>query len=63
MDYQGSMARLEANVEEEYINMLRHSCYKENHQSKLIFYENFLEFPQKFIQTFFKIHSGFFHSF
>lgn len=34
MDYQGSLARLEANVEEEFIQMLRQSCYKEKNQSE-----------------------------
>lgn len=37
LDYQGSLSRLEANIEEEYLNMLRHNCYKEkNHRDALM---------------------------
>lgn len=37
-DYQGSLARLESNIEEEYITSLRHSCYKEKTQSEFEIY-------------------------
>lgn len=33
-EYQGSLGRLEASVEEEYINNLKHACYREKNYSK-----------------------------
>lgn len=33
-EYQGSVGRLEASVEEEYLNNLKHSCYRERNYSK-----------------------------
>ena len=30
--YDGSLRRLEANIEEEYVSMLRHNCYRERSQ-------------------------------
>lgn len=33
-EYQGSVLRLEASVEEEYINNLKHACYRERNYSK-----------------------------
>lgn len=33
-EYQGSLGRLEASVEEEYINNLKNSCYRERSYSK-----------------------------
>lgn len=33
-EYQGSVGRLEASVEEEFINNLKHSCYREKNYSK-----------------------------
>lgn len=33
-EYQGSVGRLEASVEEEYINNLKHACYRERNYSK-----------------------------
>lgn len=35
LDYQGSLVRLESNIEEEYLNMLRHNCYKEKNHREL----------------------------
>lgn len=34
LDYQGSLARLEANVEEEFMSSLRNACYKERNYRK-----------------------------
>lgn len=34
-EYQGSIRRLEASVEEEYVTNLRHACYREKNYSKL----------------------------
>lgn len=33
-EYQGSVGRLEASVEEEYLNNLKHSCYRERNYSE-----------------------------
>lgn len=33
-EYQGSLRRLEISVEEEYVNNLRHACYREKNYSK-----------------------------
>jgi len=34
-EYQGSVGRLEASVEEEYINNLKHACFRERNYRKL----------------------------
>lgn len=33
-EYQGSVGRLEASVEEEYVTTLKHACYRERNYSK-----------------------------
>lgn len=33
-EYQGSLRRLEISVEEEFVNNLRHACYREKNYSK-----------------------------
>lgn len=33
-EYQGSLGRLEASVEEEYVTTLKHACYRERNYSK-----------------------------
>lgn len=39
-EYQGSLGRLEASVEEEHINNLKHLCYRERNYSELIHIPN-----------------------
>lgn len=36
-EYQGSVGRLEASVEEDYLTNLKHSCYRERNYSKYFF--------------------------
>lgn len=35
-EYQGSLGRLEASVEEEYINNMKGACYRERNYSKIV---------------------------
>ncbi|XP_075215842.1 dnaJ homolog subfamily B member 12 [Lycorma delicatula] len=39
LEYQGSMRRLEASVEEEYMNNLRHSCYREKNYKETMLWK------------------------
>lgn len=45
-EYDGNLKRLEHLVEEEYMNLLRHSCYREKNYSK--YYDSFVISKKKF---------------
>lgn len=49
LEYQGSMRRLEASVEEEYMNNLRNSCYREKNYSELFSFLNIVLITHKIL--------------